>query len=182
MNCKVIFILLCLAMGICTEAQDRSKKLNAGVELDVLPFATGGWFAAAWTGKDQWRLRVLTASVNKPNFTAKKGFTNHHINAYALLADRFLKNEWKGWWLGGGVVLWNSSIQSDAKLQTSKFTNYLLNGSGGCNITLHKNIYLSPWAGLSVRAGGNTNVAVDNKLYTLPFFNPEASLKIGVWF
>jgi hypothetical protein len=182
MKYKLILILLCLAMGTGATAQQQSKKINAGVELDALPFATGGWFAAAWIGKEKWRLRVLTASVNKPNFATKEGFTNHQIKAYAVVADRFLKNEWKGWWLGGGFVLWNSSIQTDAKLQTSTFTNYLLNGSGGCNITLHKKIYLSPWAGLSMRVGGNTNVAVDKKLYTLPFFNPEASLKIGVWF
>jgi len=182
MKYKFIIILFCLIISLGSSAQQQSKKIDAGIEIDIIPFATGGWFAAAWAGKNQWRLRALTASVNKPDFTTKEGFTNHHINAYALVADRFLKKEWKGWWLGGGVVLWNSSIQSDAKRQTAKFTNYLLNGSGGCNITLHKKIYLSPWAGLSVRVGGITNVAVDQKLYTLPFFNPEASLKVGFWF
>ncbi|MFN5134574.1 MAG: hypothetical protein ACK5DG_04595 [Chitinophagaceae bacterium] len=182
MKYKLIIILFCLTMCLHTAAQQQSKKVEAGIELDVLPYATGGWFAAAWAGKYQWRMRVLTASVNKPNFTTKTGFTNHHINAYAVLADRFLKKGWKVWWLGGGIVLWNSSIQTDAKLQTAKFTNFLLNGSAGYNITLHKKIYLSPWAGLSMRVSGSTNVAVDNKLYTLPFFNPEASLKFGIWF
>jgi hypothetical protein len=179
---KYIAIVAILFFNLFTFAQKNKEPFNAGAELDVLPYATGGWFAAAWGGKDQWRIRALYASVKKPDFTTKKGFTNHHINAYALLADRFLKKEWKGWWIGGGFVLWNSSIQTDAKIQTATFTNYLLNGSTGYNIQLNKHIYVSPWAGISVRAGGDTNVTVDNELYTLPFFNPEASLKIGIWF
>ncbi|HEX4958221.1 MAG TPA: hypothetical protein VFV46_08600 [Lacibacter sp.] len=163
-------------------AQTTSPPLRAGIEVDVLPYATGGWMVAAWAGKDKWRLRALTATVKKPDITTKKGFSHHRIQAYALVADRFLQTEWKGWWLGGGLVLWNSTIQTDARLQTALFTNYLINGSAGYNLPLTKNLYLSPWAGMSVRAGGDQKVPVDNKHYTLPLLNPEASLKLGLWF
>ncbi|MBK9489386.1 MAG: hypothetical protein IPO07_11805 [Haliscomenobacter sp.] len=43
-------------------------------------------------------------------------------------------------------------------------------------------LYLSPWAGLSIRVAGDTDVPVDNKRFTLPLFNPEASLKVGLYF
>gem|GEM_PF-463375 len=181
---KYLFLTLLtmLVISISSTAQEHSKQLNAGIELDVLPYATGGWFAAAWVGKEHLRIRLLAASVNKPDFTTKKGFTGHHINAYALVADYSLDEQWKGWWLGGGLVLWNSTIQTDAKLQTASFTNYLINGSAGYNISLTKNIYLSPWTGMSIRVAGEKNVPVDSKRYTLPLLNPEASLKLGIWF
>lgn len=162
--------------------QDSTKKIQVGVELDALPYATGGYFAAAWLGKDLWRIRILTAAVNKPDWTTADGFTHHHINAYALVADRFLKSGWKGWWLSGGLVYWKSRIETNAGNEQAKLQNFLLNGSLGYNITLYKKLYLSPWAGLSFRVAGDTKVPVDNKQFTLPFVNPEASLKLGYAF
>lgn len=117
-----------------------------------------------------------------PGFITKEGFSNHRITSYAIVADYFLKESWKGWWAGAGLVYWKSSIQTDARLQTAKFQNYLLHGSIGYNITLYKNVYLSPWAGLSIRTAGDKNIAVDTKHYTLALLNPEASLKLGIAF
>lgn len=180
---KSLFVIAILFL--CNNGLAQKKTVNsfhAGLELDALPYATGGWFAAAWAGNEQWRIRLLTASVKKPDFTTRNGFSNHRIRAYAVVADYSLKKDWEGIWLGGGLVLWNSTIQTDARLQTAAFTNYLLNGSAGYNLKLHQHIYLSPWAGLSIRAAGKKNVLVDNKQYILPLLNPEASLKIGFWF
>lgn len=163
-------------------AQTAEKKLQAGVELDALPYVTGGYFGAAWIGKKHLRIRVLTAGVNMPGFITKESFSNHRITSYAVVADYFLKENWKGWWAGAGLVYWKSSIQTDARLQTAHFKNYLLNGSIGYNITLYKNLYLSPWAGLSIRTAGDKNVNVDARYYTLALLNPEASVKLGISF
>lgn len=181
---KYFFILaLFLAGWISVNAQqDSAKKIQVGIELDALPYATGGYFAAAWAGKDLVRIRILTAAVNKPDWTTTDGFTHHHINAYALVADRFFKSGWKGWWLSGGLVYWKSRIETNAGNEQAKLQNFLLNGSLGYNITLYKKLYLSPWAGLSFRFVGDTKVPVDNKQFTLPFVNPEASLKLGYTF
>jgi hypothetical protein len=159
-----------------------TNKLNFGLELDVLPYATGGYFGAGWIGKNKWRARILLADVNKPDFTTKEGFTNHHIKAYAVVLDRFLKDHWKGWWIGGGPVYWKSDIQSDSNNVTKNFNNFLLNGSLGYNFTIYKNFYVSPWAGLSLKVGGNDAFVLDNKEYKLPLFNPEASVKFGIVF
>lgn len=168
---------------VYVQAQEKAKQpFQAGAELDVLPYITGGHFAAVWVGKNEWRVRALTAFVKKPDFTTKDGFANHHIHAYAVVLDKFFKPGWKGLWLGGGLVYWRSSIQTEARLQTAHFNNYLLNGSAGYHFTLYKHFYLSPWAGMSLRIGGDKNVAVDNKQYTLPLLNPEASVKLGYWF
>lgn len=181
MKFYLLFLTCCLSLY--TQAQvNKPKKLQAGIELDVLPYATGGYFGAGWLGKDVWRVRALTAFVKKPDWSTKKEFSNHQIHAYALVVDRFLKKDWKGWWAGTGVVYWKSTIQTDAKIQTAQFNNLLLNGSIGYNITLCKHVYLSPWASLNLKLAGDKNVLVDNKNYTLPTLNPEASLKLGYTF
>jgi hypothetical protein len=181
---KHIITTICifLLISVSVQGQTNKKYSHTGIELDALPYATGGYFGAIWIGKDQFRIRLLTAGVNMPEFITKKEFSNHHITSYAFVVDYFLKENWNGWWAGAGLVYWKSSIQTDAHLQTANFENYLVNGSIGYNIRLHKHIYLSPWAGMSIRAGGDKNVAVDVKKYTLSLLNPEASVKIGFHF
>ncbi|MBK8042655.1 MAG: hypothetical protein IPK21_08310 [Haliscomenobacter sp.] len=154
----------------------------SGLKPMPSPYLTGGYFAAGWAGKGLWRIRLLTADVNKPDWFTQKGFTNHHITAYAAVADRFLKPGWAGWWIGGGLVYWKSTIQTEARIEPVRFNNVLANGSLGYHLPLFSSIYLSPWAGLSLRIGGDQDVPVDQKTYTLPFLNPEASLKVGVFF
>lgn len=177
---SVLFTLLALLLtGLASAQKPDSTRLAMGLELDFLPYATGGYFAGAWVGKGHVRVRALTARVHKPDVVVKKGFTHNHVTAYALVADYFLKKEWKGWWVGTGLVYWSSSIQSDARLSTVPYENYLLNGSLGYNIPLSQRFYLSPWAGLHLRLAGDKHFMVDNKEFSTPLLNPEASLKLG---
>ncbi|MDP1841969.1 MAG: hypothetical protein Q8K64_01020 [Sediminibacterium sp.] len=176
-------ILFLFSIRLATHAQvNQITKVQFGAELDILPYITGGYFAAGWVGKDLWRVRALTAYVIKPDWSTKKNFSNHRIHAYAFVVDRFLKKDWKSWWAGSGLVLWNSTIQTDAKIQTAQFTNLLLNGSIGYNFSLGKHFYLSPWGSLNVSLAGDKTVLVDNLPYSLPVINPEASLKFGYIF
>lgn len=176
--------LLCLALltflilGAFAQ-EPRSGKLSFGIEQDFLPYATGGYYAGAWVGKGHLRVRALTARVHKPDLIVKEGFTNNDVTAYALVGDYFLKEDWKGWWISTGLVRWNSSIQSDARLSTVHYNNTLLNGSIGYNIPFAKHFYLSPWAGMHLRIGGDQHFSVDGKEFTAPLLNPEASLKVG---
>jgi hypothetical protein len=180
---KSLLFLLLFACCLPGQAQQSdASNTQIGIELDALPYITGGYFAAAWVGKDHWRLRALTAGVNKPDWVTEKGFTNHHVTAYALVVDYFLKPEYQGWWIAGGPVYWKSTIQTDAKLQTTHFDNLLLNGSLGYNWKFFHRFYLSPWAGMSIRVSGDKGIPVDSKTFTLPLFNPEASLKLGFYF
>jgi hypothetical protein len=155
---------------------------NVGAELDVLPYLTGGYFACVWAGKNKWRGRVLTAYVKKPDWSTTKGFRDHEITAYALVADRFLKDNWKGWWIGGGPVFWKSRINSDEADSKAEFNNILINGSLGYNFSLSKHLYISPWAALSLKIAGDKDVVVNTRIYNLPLVNPEMSLKLGYYF
>jgi len=181
MKLLVTFLFLLPFLGFGQHDSSHSKW-NVGFEQDILPYITGGYFAAAWIGKDHIRSRILVANVHKPDFILKKGFTNNRVTAYAITADYFFKNNWTGWWTGVGIVYWKNSIQSDAKLSTAYYNNTLLNGSIGYNWNFAKHFYLSPWAGLNLRVGGAKHVVVDGKTFDPPLLNPEAALKLGVYF
>lgn len=115
---SILAFLVLFAAASCAQQTPR-KKIDVGIEQDILPYITGGYFAGAWVGKDHIRIRAIMAKVHKPDFIIKDGFTNNRVKAYALLADYFLKNNWKGWWAGTGLVYWKNSIQSDAKTSTA---------------------------------------------------------------
>jgi hypothetical protein len=164
----------------CVQAQDSTRKgIIVGLEQDVLPYATGGYFAGVWAGKGHMRVRTIMARVHKPDLIVKENFTNNKVTAYAILGDYFLKEDWKGWWAGAGLVYWKSSIQPDTRLQTVHYENLLLNGSIGYNWKLYRNFYVGPWAGMHLRIGGDKKVTADGKSFVPPLLNPEASVKVG---
>jgi len=181
---KVMLSSLIVLLSIPALRAQEASGMRAGVELDVLPYITGGYFGAIWARKGHFGGRALFAKVNMPDFIVKDGFTNNEIRSYALVADYFLSKEQKGFWLGGGVVLWEGEIQSDQQLETATYQSWLLNGSLGYNINFGKRFYCSPWAGLSFRVGGDRNIAVDNAVFDPPLLNPELSVKFGfrVWY
>ncbi|SDQ79005.1 hypothetical protein [Flagellimonas zhangzhouensis] len=176
-------VFLCFSVFftiVQTGHSQQQNKIQVGVELDVLPYITGGYFGAIWARKGHFGGRALFAKVNMPDFIVPEGFTDNEINSYALIADYFLNENQTGMWLGGGLVLWDGTIKSDQKLETTSYQSYLLNGSIGYIINLSNRFYLSPWAGLSLRVAGTDDIRVDNQIYDPPFLNPELSLKIGV--
>jgi hypothetical protein len=156
-----------------------STRFSFGVEQDVLPYATGGYYAGFWAGKNKMRVRALLAHVHKPDFIIKKGFVNNRVTAYALVGDYFLKEGWKGWWASSGLVYWSSNIQTLERRTTQHYNNVLLNGSIGYNWRVYRNVYISPWAGMHLRVAGDRAVPVDGKVFTTALFNPEASVKVG---
>jgi hypothetical protein len=170
----VILFLVSFQLGFA-----QSGSLTVGFEQDALPYIFNGYFANVWVGKGHVRSRVLMVSVRKPDFLLSDGFTNNRVHAYAITADYFLKEDWKGWWISTGGVLWKNSLQTDLKQQTARFNTYLLNGSLGYSWKFYKNFYVSPWTGLHLRVGCDKSVSIDGKNYKPPFLNPEASIKVG---
>ncbi|TRZ46997.1 hypothetical protein D3A96_05380 [Robertkochia marina] len=163
-------------------AQESKPPVKFGIETDVLPYALGGFMGAAWMGKGHFRIRSLYAYVKMPKLITPDQFTNHRIRSFALLVDYFPKKEFTGWWAGGGMAFWNGSIQTkDQPDQNSdtRFRTYLLNGSAGYIFSFGEHFYLGPWSGLSIRVGGNRNIAVDTETYDPPLLNPELSAKLG---
>lgn len=178
-RCYYFFLAIMLISSASSAQQMNTSRINFGIEQDILPYLTGGYFAGAWVGKDHIRARILTAHVHKPDFIIKDGFTANEVTAYAVLADYFLETGWKGWWAGAGLVYWKSSIRSKEGSINYPYENYFLNGSIGHNWKLYRNIFISPWAGMHLRIGGNKKVQVDNREFNPPLLNPEASIKLS---
>lgn len=171
--------ILFLSIVHVVAQEQPSLSFTVGVEQDVLPYITGGYFAGVWVGKGHLRGRALLARVHKPDLIIPDGFTNNWVTAYALVGDYFLKTNWQGWWISSGLVFWDSRIQSDERLDTAHYQNTLLNGSLGYNWKFFRHFYLSPWAGLHLRIGGDQQVTTGGKTFKPPLLNPEASLKLG---
>jgi len=177
MKLNTLALVAILLIVTDVHGQQTSQPVSFGVELDVLPYATGGYFGAAWVARGPYRLRGLHARVHMPEFVVEDGFTNNNIDAFALLVDRFPESN--GLWFGGGMVYWRGDIQSDARIETTDYDSYLLNGGMGYVYYLTRHLYASPWAGLSIRMGGDADVVVDGQKFEPPRLNPEASLKFG---
>lgn len=175
-------MILLLMLGLNFTALSQNRSWQIGLEQDLLPYLTQGYFIGGWAGKDHVRVRALTAHVHKPEWITPEGFTNNQVTAYALLGDYFLKDDWSGWWLGAGVVYWDSSIQRTSGGNTTFYENWMINGSLGYQWKFYKNFYLCPWAGLHMLIGGQKDVTVDGASFTTPLFTPEASLKVGWYF
>lgn len=178
---KSLITAVLVALSLCSFGQS-SNNVSFGLEQDFLPYITGGYYANVWGGKNHLRARALMARVRKPDFMIPEAFTNNKVTAYAFVVDYFPRLEWKGPWIGGGLVRWNSTIQSNDRNFESSFDNWLLNGSVGYNWKLGGHFYLGGWAGWHVLIGGPTSVAVGPELYNAPRFNPEASVKVGWYF
>jgi hypothetical protein len=164
-------------------AESRSWKF--GTEVDVLPYAMGGYYASAFGGHDGWRYRGVAARSDAPSFLVTSGFEKKRTDAYALLADRFFgsrRSQLRGVWLAGGGEFWQSRIRQE---NTSSFTHYdnvVLTGGGGYVWKLSNHFYLNPWSAMHVVVAGDRKINVSGKMYEQPRLTPEASVKIGFIF
>jgi hypothetical protein len=179
---KALLILITFFISVNLINAQSQERIKTGIELDVLPYITGGYFGAVWARKMHFGVRALYAKVNMPDFIVPEGFANNKVQSYALIIEYFLKKEQKGFWIGSGLVLWNGKIQTELQKETGFYHSLLLNGSIGYSIDLNRRFYLSPWAGLSLRISGDRNIFIDGQKYDPPVLNPELSLKFGFKF
>ena len=161
---------------------DNPAETKVGVEVDVLPYLTGGYYGSIWAHKNHFRYRAIITQVTTPEFMVKDGFTNNEIKSYALIADYFFSPKFEKWWIGTGFEYWDAQIQSDLKLSTAKYDNYMITVGGGYVWNFGKNFYLNPWVATHFRLEGDSNVMVDGSKFNTPAFVPEVSLKVGWYF
>lgn len=167
--------LLCLVSPACAQCQ-------VGVEADVLPYATGGWYASGWFGRSHIRIRVVASQVELPEFTIRGDFHDGESRAYAGLVDYFPMGALRGPWLGTGVEHWRNRIGHPAESVTGEYRNVMATLGGGWVFNLGRHIYVNPWAAGHVRVGGDTFAQVGTRVYQPPKALAEASVKFGVRF
>lgn len=175
---KKIFTIILLSL-FYLPGISQTKTSTAGIEIDALPYLTGGYYGSIWYGHQHMRYRAIITAVTTPSFMVKDGFTENKINAYTLITDYFFKPGFEKWWIGAGLEYWKGQIQTEARQSTSKYDNVIVTAGGGYVWKFYHHFYLNPWGGIHVRAGGESSVRVDDKTFNPPVITPEVSVKIG---
>ena len=183
---KTLILLFAILASTSLKAQPLEKpeetKTSIGLEADVLPYLTGGYYGSVWVAHSHVRYRAVITNVTTPDFMLEDGFTNNEMTVYALLIDYFFKSSVEKWWVGGGLEYWDAEIQTNARLSTATYECYVATVGGGYVWKLHKNFYLNPWVAMHARLGGDSSAIVDGKEFAAARFTPEASLKLGWYF
>lgn len=173
------------SLNSANDAATVSRSWKVGTEVDVLPYAMGGYYGSAFLGHDGWRFRGVAARSDTPSFLVTNGFEKKRTDAYALLADRFLgsrRTQLKGFWVGGGGEYWQSRIRQENASNFTHYDNFILTAGGGYVWKLSNHFYLNPWSAMHIAVAGDRNINVSGKTYQQPRLTPEASLKFGFIF
>ncbi len=152
-----------------------------GIELDALPYFTGGWYGSLWYGYRQIRLRGVVAEVYPPDMATDDDFRDLRTKAEAFIVDWFPFNApgaFHGPWIGAGVEWWKNRATNDANDHAGMFNSTVLTLGGGYVWKFYQHFYLNPWlAGHLLIDGGTATIA--GASYKQPIFLPELSVKLG---
>lgn len=188
-NCLFVLFSLC---AVISQAQDSTqvessetptKKFGEdwtlGTELDVLPYATGGYYVSLWYGEDHLRYRGVYAKSNIPSFVITEGFKNHELWVAAFIVDYFFKENFEGWWVAAGYEYWDSQIQTESESHKLFYNNNVMTFGGGYVWKFAGNFYLNPWGAAHILVTGTGPYEVGEQTYSPRLFTPELSLKVG---
>lgn len=169
------------------QSQTDSLKIKqtVGVAIDLLPpimsATTGnfGYSAQLWYGYKKFRVRGVIAGFTTPDkLMGNDDFTNLETTATALIFDYFLKNNFKGWWFGTGVEMWDNTITSKIDNNNYSFNDYVVTAGSGYIFKVYKNFYVEPWGAVHYVLN-NEKVTVGATEYKTKKFQGEVSLKVG---
>lgn len=171
-------------------AADGSGNAGPGVwkfgsEIDALPYAMNGYYGSVFAGRNNWRIRGVTARSTTPSFLVTNGFRDKRTDAVAFLVDRFIGRRGRsldGLWIGGGVEHWRNRIRTDESAEYTRYSNFVLTAGAGYVWRLSPHLYLNPWAGGHFVAAGRRTIDVSGSAYNQPVFTPEFSVKFGFTF
>ncbi|MCB9314506.1 MAG: hypothetical protein H6569_00060 [Lewinellaceae bacterium] len=180
---KSLFLFAMLfSLSVFGQTEQAPHPSSIGLEADVLPYITGGYYGSVWYARDHLRYRAVYTKLTTPEFMLSEGFTNNKMRVYTLLVDYFFKPSVDKWWVGAGFEYWDAQIQTDQKLTTANYNTVVFTVGGGHVWKFYRNFYLNPWAALHLRVAGDTEVPVDERVFEPALFIPEGSLKIGWYF
>lgn len=160
-------------------------KQTIGFAIDLLPIimsaSTGhfGYSAQVWYGYDKYRIRGVVAGFQMPDqLMGNEDFKDLNTTAIALIFDYFLKNNFRGWWFGGGFEMWNNTITSKTDNNDYTFTDYVATAGSGYIFKVYRNFYIEPWGAVHYVLS-NEKVSVGATEYTSKKFQGEVSVKLG---
>ena len=154
-----------------------SRDWTIGTELDVFPYATGGWYASLFGGYKNIRIRGVVAKSFLPSFVRAEGIEEQRVNAYAGVVDFVFGPQFSEWWLGFGYEYWDTRYTSADG--TADVTNSVLTVGGGYIWHFWKGFFLNPWVAAHVVLDATDRINVGSVGVTPAGVLPEVSLKLG---
>lgn len=165
---------------------DRMEtKQTVGIAIDLLPpimsAASGnlGYSAQLWYGYEKIRVRGVVAGFQLPDkLMGNDDFKDLKVTATALIFDCFKNYNFRGWWLGAGVEMWDNTITSKTDQKAYDFTDYVATVGGGYIFSVYKNFYVEPWGAVHYVLN-DEKITVGSTKYSTKTFQGELSVKIG---
>ena len=152
---------------------------NYGIELDALPWLTGGYYVSGWYAADKLRYRAVLTEINVPDSFVEDGYKDKQIRAYAVIMDYFPSVSRKGVWYGAGLEYWQTSIANESDNAQAEYDNTVFTVGLGYVWQITESVYLNPWAALHLIVGGEQDITVGNRRYHQGSLTPSASIKLG---
>jgi hypothetical protein len=181
-------LIICLypLFPLSVAAEDSPSPV-LGYTLDMLPVilsaseGRAGYSFQVWAGLNRIKIRVIGAHLLMPQSMIKDSFEDYEVNVAAILIDYFFTRDLRGFWIGSGVELWNSSVKHKKTGETALFTDSIITAGGGYVWHLTEHVYLNPFAALHFRIN-DSKVLAGNEEFTRKKFSSSASVKIGYRF
>ncbi len=164
---------------VLSKPSNRVRTTTVGLEVDALPFISGGYYGSAWLGNKRVRLRGIVTQTTLPSFLVEDGFENADLDVYAVIADYIPRDGFRGLWVGAGIEYWRNTIDNEINGATAGWDNTVATLGAGYIWKFAGNFYLNPWAAAHLIVAGHTDVSVGGASYNPKRFTPEASLKLG---
>lgn len=173
---------LLLGSSLLLRAQGAAESLHWRTELDLLPLATGGWYASLGAGRNTWRIRAVAAEVRVPDVFSPRGWKEARTRAQALLVDRFFRPGFEGPWAGAGLEHWDEELKQDDGTARVRLSSLQATLGAGWFFPLGNRWTLNPWVAVHQRVAGDREVASGQAVCRPRALQAEASLKVGYSF
>jgi hypothetical protein len=178
--------LFAAALTLATSpARAGEPRLDAaGVEVDLLPTVSSavageaGGAVQAWVGASRNRLRLVGAHLHYPNALVSTPFADRSATVFAILYDRFFRDDYTGPWVAIGAEYWWSRIGLASEAGRGSWGTPVATVGAGWVFPLWRGLYLNPW-GAAHAPLVTEEVTVGAETYRPRGLEAEVSLKLG---
>jgi TolB-like protein len=155
-------------------------KFNTlGLEIDAIPFATGGYSGSIWYGHNKVRFRGLFAKINTPDIFWRDGFEKDSSRVYALNVEYFFESNFRGFWVATGIQYWKGSLGHENEIKRGEYEFSTASLSCGYVWNFFSNLYLNFEGGLYFYVLGDKETQVGNRTAFFDDVGPIISVSLG---
>jgi hypothetical protein len=176
-----ISLCLTITLAACAAGNEPGNTVSFGLEVDMLPYLSGGHYISGVVGFDHFNVRLITTKTTIPDFVTPDGFDDWKLDVTAIILDYFPDENRVGLWLGGGLEYWDGKIRAKDTGAAGTFSQRILTFGCGYVYNISEHWYLNPWAAIHYNLSDD-KVDIGSSKLNLPDIMYEASVKLGYRF